>query len=75
MCDTEYTMREKKCNVYHMGLVTRQGLEKSLAKVSDKKFKDHYPVPPSVPEKQFTAGVSMYHNNIFIAGEFSNNPI
>ena len=25
MCDAEYAMREKKCNVYHMGLVTRQG--------------------------------------------------
>ena len=27
MCDAEYAMREKKSNVYHMGLVTRQGVD------------------------------------------------
>ncbi len=68
MCEAEYAMREKKHNVYHMGLVTRQGLEKSLASVSAKQFKANYPVPPDLPERPFVASVSMNHNNIFIAG-------
>ena len=71
MCDAEYAMREKKSNVYHMGLVTRQGAEKSLATVSGAKFKSHYPVPPAVPELPFSTSVTMNHDSVFIAGRYN----
>ena len=62
-------MREKKHKVYHMGLVTRQAVEKSLTGVSNDEFKQHYPVPPKVPCHQFGSKVKMYHNSIYLAGK------
>lgn len=67
-------MRQRKQNVYHMGLVTRLGAEKSLMSISNKKFRDHYPVPPPVVVKPFDINVKMYHNNIFIAGNNTHCP-
>ena len=61
-------MRAKKHRKYHMGLVTRQGAEKSLSEVSEKKFRTHYTVPPTAPVQAVEAKVKMYHNSIFIAG-------
>ncbi len=69
MCKKEYAMRQKKKNVYHMGLVTRVGAEKSLAGVSDERFRRHYPVPPEPVAARFKASVKMHHNSIYIAGE------
>ena len=63
-------MRAKKHRKYHMGLVTRQGAEKSLSEVSEKKFRVNYSVPPTVPDQAVEAKVKMYHNSIFIAGTF-----
>ena len=71
MCDAEYAMREKKSNVYHMGLVTRQGADKSLATVPGAKFKSHYPVPPAPPERPFSTSVTMNHDSVFIAGRYN----
>ena len=71
MCDAEYAMREKKSNVYHMGLVTRQGADKSLATVPGAKFKSHYPVPPALPERPFSTSVTMNHDSVFIAGRYN----
>ena len=68
MCAEEYAMRAKKHRKYHMGLVTRQGAEKSLSEVSEKKFRTHYTVPPTAPVQAVEAKVKMYHNSIFIAG-------
>ena len=70
MCDTEYKMRAKKHNVYHMGLVTRQGAEKSLRGVAPLMFKKHYSVPPISPTESFKTNVKMYHNSIYLAGKF-----
>jgi hypothetical protein len=39
MCSEEYAMRAKKSIKYHMGLVTRQGAEKSISQVSDEHFR------------------------------------
>ena len=71
MCEAEYAMREKKSNQFHMGLVTRQGAEKSLASVATNKFEAHYPVPPGIPERPFSSSVSMNHDSIFIAGRYN----
>ena len=68
MCAEEYAIRQKKHNVYHMGLVTRQGAEKSLQSVKDSKFKAHYPVPPTEIHQWFETSVTMSHNSIFLAG-------
>lgn len=69
MCAAEYAIRQKKHNVYHMGLVTRQGAEKSLQSVRDQKFRDHYPVPPKEIHEWFQTSVTMNHNSIFLAGK------
>ena len=69
MCEKEYAMRAKKKNVYHMGLVTRVGAEKSLSEVTDRKFRQHYPVPPNKVDRVFESAVKMYHNSIYIAGK------
>lgn len=71
MCPAEYSMRQKKKNVYHMGLMTRVGAEKSLQGVTDKTFSKHYPVPPSPITCQFESNVRMNHNSIFLAGRYS----
>lgn len=68
MCEAEYAMRRKKSNVYHMGLVTRTGAEKSLKGVADRDFRRHYPVPPRPVTQQFVHQVNMAHNSIFIGG-------
>ncbi len=62
-------MRQKKKNVYHMGLVTRVGAEKSLSGVSDGRFRQHYPVPPEQIRVNFVSSVRMHHNSIYIAGK------
>ncbi len=69
MCKKEYAMRQKKKNVFHMGLVTRVGAEKSLSGVSDAKFRKHYPVPPEEVKERFTSSVKMHHDSIYIAGQ------
>ena len=51
-----------------MGLVTRQGAEKSLQNVTAGHFKQYYPVPPKPLETMLTCKVKMYHNSIYIAG-------
>ena len=51
MCQEEYRKRAKNQKKYHMGLVTRVGLEKSLEKVSEKDFKKFYSVPPEEPNR------------------------
>jgi hypothetical protein len=68
MCAEEYKMRAKKHRKYHMGLVTRQGAEKSLSEVSDKLFRANYTVPPTIPDQAVEAKTKMYHNSIFLAG-------
>ncbi|XP_040576179.1 tRNA pseudouridine synthase Pus10 [Lepeophtheirus salmonis] len=70
MCKEEYTMREKKSNKYHMGLVTRQGIEKSLQSVSNSDFRDSYSVPPNIPSL-FESNVVMYNNSIYIGGRYN----
>ena len=69
MCEEEYNNREKNHKKYHMGLVTRQGAEKSLQTVPSKHFKAHYPVPPNLSQALLKYKVKMYHNSIFIAGK------
>ncbi len=66
-------MRAKKHRKYHMGLVTRQGAEKSLSEVSEKRFRANYTVPPSVPDQAVEAKAKMYHNSIFLAGSLLFN--
>jgi len=73
MCPKEYAERKRKCNVYHMGLVTRVGAEKSLSGVSGKRFRQHYPVPPEPVLQRFSTCISMHHNSIFIAGEINED--
>ena len=68
MCEEEYKNRAKNQKKYHMGLVTRQGAEKSLQSVTSQHFKCHYPVPPKPPETALRHKVKMYHNSIYIAG-------
>ena len=68
MCEQEYANREKNHKKYHMGLVTRQGAEKSLQNVTAEHFKQYYPVPPKPLESMLTCKVKMYHNSIYIAG-------
>ena len=68
MCEQEYSSREKNHKKYHMGLVTRQGAEKSLQNVTAGHFKQYYPVPPKPLETMLTCKVKMYHNSIYIAG-------
>ena len=69
MCSDEYAMRAKKHRKYHMGLVTRQGAEKSLSEVSEKKFRAHFPVPATIPDRPVEAkAVKLYHNSIYFAG-------
>ena len=69
MCEEEYRDRQKNHKKYHMGLVTRQGAEKSLQNVTAEHFKTHYPVPPQPPETSLKYKVKMYHNSIYIAGK------
>lgn len=69
MCEREYKMKQRQHRKYHMGLVTRQGAEKSLENVAPANFKAHYPVPPSCPKTPLTPEVAMSHNSIFLAGE------
>ena len=52
-----------------MGLVTRQGAEKSLQNVTAQHFKSYYPVPPKPPETALKYKVKMFHNSIYIAGK------
>jgi hypothetical protein len=61
-------MRKKRQKVFHMGVVTRQGAEKSLEDVSVARFKEHYSVPPTQPNQPFSASVAMTHNSLFLAG-------
>ena len=72
MCEQEYANREKNHKKYHMGLVTRQGAEKSLHNVTSEHFKQHYPVPPKPLDTSLTCKVKMYHNSIYIAGKYLN---
>ena len=72
MCEEEYKNRAKNHKKYHMGLVTRQGAEKSLQNVTSEHFKRHYSVPPKAPETALRHKVKMYHNSIYIAGTFYN---
>ena len=69
MCEQEYKNREKNHKKYHMGLVTRQGAEKSLQNVTAQHFKSYYPVPPKPPETALKYKVKMFHNSIYIAGK------
>ena len=69
MCADEYEMRAKKHRKYHMGLVTRQGAEKSLSEVSEKQFRANFSVPPTLPDQPVEGKVKMYHNSIFFAGK------
>ena len=69
MCQKEYEMRAQKHNVYHMGLVTRQGAEKSLKNVGAKKFVQHYPMPPKQVLNPFLIDVKLTQNSIYLAGK------
>ncbi|TRY78941.1 hypothetical protein TCAL_05003 [Tigriopus californicus] len=71
MCKLEYLQRQHKQKTYHMGLVTRVALEKSLQDVSDEQFRKHYPVPPTRPLSRFQPDVKMTHNSIFLAGRYN----
>ena len=71
MCKGEYENRAKNRKQFHMGLITRQGAEKSLSEVTAKTFRSHYPVPPSVPEEEMASKIKMYHNSIFMAGRYN----
>lgn len=71
MCKLEYLQRQHKQKTYHMGLVTRVALEKSLQDVSDEQFRKHYPVPPAKPLSRFQPDVKMMHNSIFLAGRYN----
>ena len=72
MCKREYEKRAKNHKKYHMGLVTRQGAEKSLQGVTSEHFRCHYPVPPKISETSLSCNIKMYHNSIYIAGTLSN---
>ena len=72
MCKDEYEKRAKNHKKYHMGLVTRQGAEKSLQGVTSEHFRHHYPVPPKIPETPLSYKTKMYHNSIYIAGTLPN---
>ena len=69
MCEGEYKQRQKLHKKYHMGLVTRQGAEKSLQTVTAQQFKLHYPVPPKPSGVELKYKIKMYHNSIYVAGE------
>lgn len=71
MCEKEYSNRAKNHRKYHMGLVTRQGAEKSLGSVTEKHFRANYPVPPDKSLVALTSSVKLYHNNIFVAGRYN----
>ena len=71
MCQEEYNKRAKNHKKYHMGLVTRVGLEKSLEKVSKKDFEKHYSVPPDEPNSILWWKVALKHDSCFIAGRYN----
>ena len=71
MCQDEYAQRAKNHKKYHMGLVTRVGAEKSLQSVTDKLFKQHYPVPPNEPEFPLSWKVVLKHDSMFVAGRYN----
>ena len=71
MCQEEYRKRAKNQKKYHMGLVTRVGLEKSLEKVPEKDFKKFYSVPPEEPDSILSWKVALKHDSCFIAGRYN----
>ena len=66
MCQDEYSKRAKNQKKYHMGLVTRVGLEKSLENVPKKDFEKHYAVPPEEPNSILSWNVALKHDSCFI---------
>ena len=71
MCQDEYEKRAKNQKKYHMGLVTRVGIEKSLETVPEARFRKHYPVPPDTTESPLTWKVVLKHDSMFIAGRYN----
>jgi len=70
LCKEEYATRAKNIHVYNMGVFSRQGVEKSLAGVVSNKFKENYPVPPSVPSEPFQLSMKMFRNSLYIGGRY-----
>ena len=77
MCADEYSKRAKNQKKYHMGLVTRVGIEKSLKDVPASRFRQFYTVPPDQQELPLTWKVELKHDSAFVAGNskciFSRN--
>ena len=71
MCHEEYSKRAKNHKKYHMGLVTRVGIEKSLQDVPEAHFRQFYSVPPDQQELPLTWKVVLKHDNFFVAGNFA----
>ena len=68
MCADEYSKRAKNQKKYHMGLVTRVGIEKSLKDVPASRFRQFYTVPPDQQELPLTWKVELKHDSAFVAG-------
>ena len=71
MCQEEYSKRAKNHKKYHMGLVTRVGIEKSLESVSETHFRNFYSVPPEESEHLLTWKVVLKHDRF---GSFNKTP-
>ena len=71
MCQEEYSKRAKNHKKYHMGLVTRVGIEKSLESVSETHFRNFYSVPPEESEHLLTWKVVLKHDSAYIAGRYN----
>lgn len=70
LCKEEYATRAKNIHVYNMGVFSRLGVEKSLAGVATEQFKEHYPVPPSVPSEAFQLSMKMFRSSLYIGGRY-----
>jgi len=70
LCKEEYATRAKNIHVYNMGVFSRLGVEKSLAGVANDKFKENYPVPPSVPSESFQLSMKMFRSSVYIGGRY-----
>jgi len=62
---------QKNHKKYHMGLVTRIGIEKSLQDVPQTQFRQFYSVPPNQEELPMTWKVILKHDSAFVAGRYN----
>ena len=70
LCPQEYAARAKNIHVYNMGVYSRTGVDRSLAKVDDELFRQHYPVPPPVPDLAVTVSTKLLRSSCFIGGRY-----